>query len=138
MLIFRSSRSKVFFKIGVLKNLTTFTEKHLCWTLQVFFYRNSTVADSWIFAAATTFFQLNLVVIAHSCIGFFFELLWKHWKKQPLKLFCKKGVLRNFASFTEKRFCWSLFLIELQTFRPASLLKRDSNIDAFLWDLQNF
>ena len=33
--------------------------------------------------------------------------------------------------------CWSLFLIKLQAFRPAILLKRDSNIGAFLWNLQN-
>ena len=28
-----SSRSQMFFKIGVLKNCAIFTEKHLCWTL---------------------------------------------------------------------------------------------------------
>ena len=44
-------------------------------------------------------------------------------QKQPLKLFEKKGVLRNIANFTRKRLCWSLFLIELQAFRPATLLK---------------
>ena len=31
--IFRSSSSKMFFKIGVLKNFIKFTEKHLCWNL---------------------------------------------------------------------------------------------------------
>ena len=35
-------------------------------------------------------------------------------QKQPRELFCKKGVLRNFANFTGKHLCWSLFLIELQ------------------------
>ena len=35
-------------------------------------------------------------------------------QKQPLELFCKKGVLRNFANFTGKHLCWSLFLIELK------------------------
>ena len=29
---FRSSRLQMFFKIGVLKNFTNFTEKHLCWS----------------------------------------------------------------------------------------------------------
>ena len=33
--------------------------------------------------------------------------------------------------------CWSLFLIKLQAFRPAILLKRDSNIGAFLWNLKS-
>ena len=31
-------------------------------------------------------------------------------QKQPLELFCKKGVLKNFSNFTEKHLCWSLFL----------------------------
>ena len=29
----RSSRSQLFFKIGALKNLAIFTQKHLCWSL---------------------------------------------------------------------------------------------------------
>ena len=39
----------------------------------------------------------------------------------------KKGVLKNFANFTEKHMCWSLIL-----------LKRDTNTGAFLWNLQSF
>ena len=31
---------------------------------------------------------------------------------------------KNFANFTERDLCWSLFLIKLQAFRPAILLKR--------------
>ena len=37
-----------------------------------------------------------------------------------------------------KHLCWSLFLIKLQAFRPANLLKRDFNQDAFLLNLQSF
>ena len=33
LLVFRSSRSKMFLKIGVLKNFANLTEKHLCWSL---------------------------------------------------------------------------------------------------------
>ena len=29
---FRSSRSQMFYKIGVLKNFAKFTRKHLCWS----------------------------------------------------------------------------------------------------------
>ena len=32
-ILIRSSRSQMFFKIGVLKNFTLFTGKHLCWSL---------------------------------------------------------------------------------------------------------
>ena len=60
------------------------------------------------------------------------------FQKQPPKVFCKKGVLKNFAHFTGKHLCWSLFLIQLQVFRPATLLKRDSNAGAFLRNLKIF
>ena len=36
----------------------------------------------------------------------------------------KIGVLKNFAVFTRKFLCWSLFLIKLQARRPAFLLKK--------------
>ena len=52
-------------------------------------------------------------------------------------MFCKKGVLKNLANFTGKHLCWSLFLIKLQVFRPATLSKRDSHTVIFLWNLQN-
>ena len=38
-------------------------------------------------------------------------------QKQPLQLFYKKGVLRNFVNFTGKHLYSSLFLIELQAKR---------------------
>ena len=46
-------------------------------------------------------------------------------KKQPM--FFKIDSLKSFAIFTGKHLCWGLFLIKLQTFRPATFLKRDSN-----------
>ena len=48
-------------------------------------------------------------------------------KKQPPEMFYKEAVVKNFAIFAGKHLCWSLFLIMLQTFRPASLLKINSN-----------
>ena len=44
----------------------------------------------------------------------------------------EQGVLKNFANFTGKYLCWSLFLINLQACRPATLLKRDFNTGVFL------
>ena len=131
ILIFRSSHSQMFFKISV--------------TLEPL--PNNKVADLllpntyggcfWIFVAANTFLQLNMVFIADSRSCFCSGLLWKHelnFKKQPLKLFCKKGVLIKFANFTGKRLYWSLFLIELRTFTHATLLKRDANADVLFWN----
>ena len=58
---------------------------------------------------------------------------WKHktaFRSSRLEVFCRKGVLRNFATFKGKHLCQSL--------RPATLLKRDSGTGVFLWILRNF
>ena len=57
---------------------------------------------------------------------------------QPPEVFCKKAVLKTFVIFTGKHFCWGLFLIKLQAFRPATLLKRNFNTGVFPWTLLNF
>ena len=62
-----------------------------------------------------------------------------HFQKQPpAGCSIKKAVLKNLTIFTtRKQLWWSLFLIKLQTLRPAILLKRDSDTGVFLWILQN-
>ena len=45
----------------------------------------------------------------------------------------KNNVFKNFAKFTGKHTCQSLFLIKL-----LATLKKDSVADVFLWILQNF
>ena len=40
------------------------------------------------------------------------------------EVFCKKGVLRNFAKFTGKHLCQSLFFNEVTSLSPAILLKK--------------
>ena len=40
------------------------------------------------------------------------------------EMLCKKGVLRNFAKFTGKHYCQSLFLNKVEDPRPATLLKK--------------
>ena len=62
------------------------------------------------------------------------------------EVFCKKGVLRNFAKFTGKHLCQSLFFLKKDSgtdvflcLRPATFFKkRDSSTCVFLWILQNF
>ena len=49
-----------------------------------------------------------------------------HWTSSV-----KKGILKNFISFTGKRLRWSLFLIKLQAFRSVTLSKRDTNTGVF-------
>ena len=40
------------------------------------------------------------------------------------KVFCKKGVLRNFAKFTGKHLCQSLSFYKVAALMPATLLKK--------------
>ena len=42
------------------------------------------------------------------------------------QVFCKNGVLKNFAKFTGKYICQSLFFNKIADMRPATLLKRGS------------
>ena len=48
------------------------------------------------------------------------------------QMFFKIGVFKNFAIFTEKHLCRSLFSNKVVSFRPENLLKRDSYIGVFL------
>ena len=41
------------------------------------------------------------------------------------QMFSKIGALKKFAIFTGKHLCWSLFLINLLDFRPATFFIRD-------------
>ena len=50
------------------------------------------------------------------------------------QVYFKKDVLKNFAIFTGKRLCWSVFLIKLQVRKFATLLKRDST-QVFSWEI---
>ena len=54
------------------------------------------------------------------------------------EVFCKKGVLRNFAKFTGKHLCQSLFINKVVGLRPATLIKKDSGTGVFLLILGNF
>ena len=45
-------------------------------------------------------------------------------RSNHLEVFCKKGVLRNFAKFTGKHLCQSLFFNKVAGLRPACLLKK--------------
>ena len=45
-------------------------------------------------------------------------------------MFCEKGVLRNFAKFTGKHLCQSLFLINLQA-RACNFIKKETLAQVF-------
>ena len=120
----------MFFKIGVYKNFTIFSGKN-CNGRCIPSFTEHVAA-----LAASGFSRQQILFSAKSGIYC--------WQSHELKVrsshqnsSVKKGAFRNFASFTGRQLCWSLFLIELQTFRPAALLKIDSNTYVFLSDLQD-
>ena len=45
-------------------------------------------------------------------------------KGSRLHMFCKLGVLKNFAKFKGKQLCWSFFFIEVAAIQPAALIKK--------------
>ena len=67
-------------------------------------------------------------------------IIWRYFapfKSSHRRCTIKKDV-KNFASFTGKHLCWSLFLTKLLVSRPTTLLKRDSNTGAFLQKFRHF
>ena len=67
----------------------------------------------------TTFFTEHLQATATTC---------KKWiQKQPLEGFYKKAIFKNFAIFTGKHLCWSLFLINF-------IKKRLQLTQVFSWE----
>ena len=48
----------------------------------------------------------------------------KCFRSSRPEVFCKKGVLRNFAKFTGKHLCQSLFFNKVTGLRAATLLKK--------------
>ena len=68
-----------------------------------------------------------------------FEFKWNFvYRSICWQMFLKISVLKSFTNFTEKHLRWSLILVNLQAWFAATLLKRDSNIDVFLWNLIHF
>ena len=52
--------------------------------------------------------------------GLHFSVKLRAVQKQPLEVFCKKGVFKNFANSAGKHLCQSLILVKLQA--PAATL----------------
>ena len=53
------------------------------------------------------------------------------YRSSRLEVFCRKGVLRNFAKFTEKHLCQSLFFNKVVGLRPDTLLKKETLAQVF-------
>ena len=88
MLIFRSSPSQMFFKVGALKNfaiLEPLSNNKVAGLL----LQNTDGGCFWIFVAANTFLQLNMVFIADSRTGFCYRSTEFNFTKKefPARMF---------------------------------------------------
>ena len=76
---------------------------------------------------------MNATSCYWSCIDFYTLITYDYTLNCTYSSDTATGVvLKNFANFTGKHLCWSLFFTRLQAFRPAALLKRDSYTGVFL------
>ena len=80
--------------------------------------------------------KVNLRILQHSinmCIKkSYFD------RSSHLRCSVRKGFPRNFAKFTGKHLCQSLFFNKVAGLRPATLLKKRIDTGLFLRILQNF
>ena len=84
-------------------------------------------------SVTTNIYHVMIIVTGDFSKKSFFIIIFR---SNHMQMFFKTGVIRNFAIFTEKHLCWSLFLIKLQTLWPATLFqpcpKRDFNTGVLL------
>ena len=100
-MIFRSSCSQMFFKVGVLKNFAIFPGIHLCWPWQAFFYRTPTVVVSGFSRQQIRFATESGIYYWQPHRVLFrtpFETRVKR-QRQPLKLLFKKRCFQKFCKF---------------------------------------
>ena len=64
--------------------------------------------------------------------------LFQKFQKQPPEVFCKKGVLLNFAKFIGKHLCQSLFFNKVAGLSSATLLKKRLWHRCFLVNFMKF
>ena len=93
---------ELFCNKGVLRNFRNFTEKYL---FQGLFFNKLTVAQMF---------------SCESC-----EITWNTFSRSSRpEVFCKKGIIRNFARFTGKHLSQSLFFNKVADLRPTTLVKK--------------
>ena len=71
-------------------------------------------------------FDINASAISKICFrNLSYHLCLVEKQKQPPVVFHKRAVLKNFAIVVGKHLRWSLFLMTLQAWMPATFIKRD-------------
>ena len=65
----------------------------------------------------------NRIWIRLCLLYYFFHFESIKFRSSRWQMSIKKEVFKNFAIFTGKHLCWSLFVIKLPAYKPANLLK---------------
>ena len=65
--------------------------------------------------------------VGRSPIFIIINFMIRSYKSSRSQMFFKKGVLKNFTILTRKHLCWNLFVIQLQSSSPATILKSNSS-----------
>ena len=125
---YRNCRAQFFFKKVVLKKLTKFRVKHLCWSLFLLSCRLS--ACNIIKRLQLRCFPVNFAIFLEAIISqntsgrFLLLLVANLFRSSHRKYSVRKNVLRNFAKFTRKHMSQSLFFNKVSGLRPPNLLKK--------------
>ena len=114
-MFFRSNRPEMFCKKAVLGDFPKFTRKHLCQSL---FITKVAGQGRQLYLKKTLFLGVSCEFCEIWKNTFFTENLW--W----LLLVPQNRCSYKFPTFTRKYLCWSLFLIQLETWRPATLIRK--------------
>ena len=102
-------------------------------------YRKIRTRNSSVFENFSRSVTKSKSLILSSKKTFFSDFINSELKQSPMTVFrwlryIKKGVLKNFAKFTGKHLCQSLFFNKVD----ATLLKQNSGTGDFAWILRNF
>ena len=110
-----------FHKTGELRPATSLKKRlwHRCFPVNsAKFLEHLFIEIHWWLLFSWEFFSMKRVKINYVVPFFFkrkiftfskFYLFFWECRSNHAELFCKKGVFKNFAKFTEKNLCWSLF-----------------------------
>ena len=83
--------------------------------------------------------ECYIIIDFYTLITYTFCITYTYnYQKQPLEVSCKVKSCINFAKFTGKHLCQSLFFNKVAGLRPAILLKKRLWHKCFLWLFKKF
>ena len=137
----RSSHLKVFFKKMVFLKVLPNSQENTCTRVSFLIMLQASACNLikkrlWHRYSSVIFAKFLRTLRMTACLSSL-QTKYKHisnlemirFRSSRLQMFLKIGVLKNFANFTRKYLCLSLFLIKL---KANNFVKRDCNTSVFL------